>query len=278
MESIGWLEKWQIDDGGRRVFLSLDPEDQTTIRSLGGLKSTVDANKILMGRIQAIRGHVQIPKRHAEDLEETHPSPHRGGIDGCKKYKGEGKGGSLGVPVEEGACQTLCCTAGRHADPTYPTEKVRKFSSQDIENHINGGYYKKAEFAHSINDLQPGGHVLLQGIKTGPNGGESTEECYFHGVFHHWIDWTHASVSSDAMVCHTTVNVSYLIPATEDWVIVPDGSGNVKKEKAVRKTLEEAHLCSWGRCRDKYFNSERRWQMHFDSVHRGKDYCVGIDI
>ena len=82
MESIDWLKKWQIDSGGRRAFLRLSSEQQTQIRSLGGLKSVVVANKVLMGRIKKLRQVQILPiKRHAEDLEETHPSPHRGGID-----------------------------------------------------------------------------------------------------------------------------------------------------------------------------------------------------
>ena len=71
------------------------------------------------------------------------------------------------------------------------------------------------------------------------------------------------------MKSHRSVDTSYLIPATEDWVIAP--GGKVYKEKGVRKMLGEAHLCSWGHCQDKKFNSEWQWQQHFDDVHRGKD-------
>ena len=260
---IGWLDKWQIDSNCRRVFLSLNFEEQRKIRELGGLKSLVYANKILMGRIRAIHGHVknliprslienleetgkkriranhvviQIPNRHAENLKETgkkrirtDPKRHaknleetgkkrvranhglsqipkrhaknleetgkKGDTLECKKYKGEGKGGSLGIPVEERACQLPCSTAGVAPTLTYPTNRVRKYSSQEIEYLIDGGYYSKAEFARSIYDLQPGDNVLWQGVKTGRNGGESTKEFYFHGVFHRWVDWNHASVS-----------------------------------------------------------------------------------
>ena len=113
-----------------------------------------------------------------------------------QKYKGEGKGGSLGMPVEEVVgCRAPCRTAGGYAALTYPTEKTRKYSAEEIEKRINGGYYTKENFARDIYYLQPGDHVLWQGVATGPKGGESTKELVYHGVFHEWIDWHHASVN-----------------------------------------------------------------------------------
>ena len=68
---------------------------------------------------------------------------------------------------------------------------------------------------------------------------------------------------------HRIVDTSYLVPATEDWVVAL--GGRVYREKEVRKMLGEAHLCSWGKCNDKQLNSYWQWQRHFDAVHRGKD-------
>ena len=102
----------------------------------------------------------------------------------------------MGVPVEEVvACRAPCDTAEGHAALTYPTTNTRKYSAEEIEKRIDGGYYTKAKFARDIYYLQPGDHVLWQGVATGPNGGESTKELVYHGVFHEWIDWHHASVS-----------------------------------------------------------------------------------
>ena len=140
-------------------------------------------------------------KRRAENLKET---GEKGDTLRCKQFKGEGKGGSLGVPVEEwkqhsrreSATTKKKKETGTTDKPTYPTENTRKCTSREIEELI-GRYYTKPDFPFvcNIEDMKPGDHVLWQGVPCGPNGGESTKEEFFHGVFHRWEDWTHASIS-----------------------------------------------------------------------------------
>ena len=222
--SIQWLNEWEIDDGCRKLFLRLAVEDQIAIRKLGGLKSKGVANAILMGRIRNHHGYVP-EQTEASSSQRAAPTPLPTGDIGkgrgdigkgstradtasitesyepkLKKWKGEGKSGSLGGALEKDTGYNRTTPAAGSSGPedlTYPSEGVRKYTPEEIENMLNGGYYSKPEepFCKDINTLRKGSHVIWQGICHGKSGGESTREDFFHGIFHSWESSNRAVVS-----------------------------------------------------------------------------------
>ena len=64
-ESQRWLEDWGVDKAAQKVFLTLSPESQRTIREMGGLKNKYEAAAILMGRIHKAYGHVYTKSQDA---------------------------------------------------------------------------------------------------------------------------------------------------------------------------------------------------------------------
>ena len=224
--SLAWLDKFQVDEEARRVFLLLNSEQQEEIRRQGGLGSPDNTSPRLMARIRAKHGFlVKVEAENqdaAEDAAEPPPPPPPAGVkrpkvelkaesqerklqaqhstsshslacpavdqqshigsssshalDRPATFKGSGKG-SLGDPLEEEP--TLC------ASRDYPEPK--KYSEKEIENYLNGGYFKKpsqpfwAGGDHST--IKLGAHVLWRsGEKLGRNGGPSTKIEYFHGM------------------------------------------------------------------------------------------------
>ena len=198
----------------------LNSEQQEEIRRQGGLGSPDNTSARLMARIRAKHGFLVEVKAENQDAAEDAPPPpvvkrhkaelkagrqerklqaqqstsshslacpavdqqsHIGSssshaLDRPATFKGSGKG-SLGDPLEEEP--TLC------ASRDYPEPK--KYSEKEIENYLNGGYFKKpsqpfwAGGDHST--IKLGAHVLWRsGEKLGRKGGPSTKIEYFHGM------------------------------------------------------------------------------------------------
>ena len=97
-----------------------------------------------------------------------------------KQYKGEGKGGSLGVAVDTDKKPEPAprCNAIPQALPA----KTQK----DVQCLFDSGYYKFPETpfwdGRTIWDVDKGTHCLWKNVPKGKRGGESTKVQYFHGL------------------------------------------------------------------------------------------------
>ena len=100
-------------------------------------------------------------------------------------FKGSGKG-SLGDPLEE---EPSTRENSPGDDCAYP--EPRKYSEAQIEEMLNGGYYRPPPVPFWAGEdqmtIKPGATVLWRsGEKLGKNGGPSTKIEYFHGKVDGW--------------------------------------------------------------------------------------------
>ena len=97
-------------------------------------------------------------------------------------FKGEGKGGSLGVPV--GSTSSVVAKAGKNDIPPA----LRANTVEDVEEMFNTGYYiyPQTPFwdGQCLWEVGHGTHCLWKDVPTGKKGGESTKSELFHGECH----------------------------------------------------------------------------------------------
>ena len=192
-----WLDKFEVDIGACRIFLGLKPEQQETIRRMGGLGRSHPAG-VLMRRIRSSFGYVDLPTlRSSRELDQRSRSPAYQTFRtqqlhvGVDHFKGSGKG-SLGDPIplpqplhvfraEQPEAAELVDTRGNTAG--------KKKSLQEIDVWIRDNYKELGNaWEGNLRDLSRGMSVLWKGILKGKSGGESTKYEYFHGKFHGWSD------------------------------------------------------------------------------------------
>ena len=90
-----WLDKFGVDIGACRVFLGLKPEQQETIRRMGGLGRSHPSG-VLIRRIRLLFGYVDLATLMAsDDLDQRSRSPAHGVPSTQMNEEGSGKG-SLG--------------------------------------------------------------------------------------------------------------------------------------------------------------------------------------
>ena len=99
-------------------------------------------------------------------------------------FKGEGRGGSLGIPV--GSNGTDVAAAQEKVIP--PPLKAN--TKETVRAMFENGYFKYTPTpfwtGKSWWNLTHGTHVLWKNVPTGRNGGESTKAEVFHGECHGW--------------------------------------------------------------------------------------------
>ena len=99
-----------------------------------------------------------------------------------KPFKGEGKGGNLGLPIGS----NIVADAGKDVIPPAPVAKTREAVHELFDN----GNFKipPTPFwdGKEIWKVVKGTHCLWKGVGTGKNGGESTKVEVFHGECHGW--------------------------------------------------------------------------------------------
>jgi hypothetical protein len=131
------------------------------------------------------------------------------------QYKGEGKGGSLGVLVgpsrgtpvkamntgrEEVYAKDVVVKKKKTEAPDWTTSIPIALPKYATDGEImkacfdNGNYYKVDFWDGSdIWSLDRGAHVLWKKALVGPRGGPSTKQEFFHGMVHGWrrtsSDW-----------------------------------------------------------------------------------------
>ena len=101
-------------------------------------------------------------------------------------FKGEGKGGSLGLPV--GSNGSVIAEAGKKGIP----RALPANTEQDVQDMFVNGYYSYPATpfwdGECLWDVVHGTHCLWKNVPTGKKGGESTKVEFFHGVCHGWKD------------------------------------------------------------------------------------------
>ena len=100
------------------------------------------------------------------------------------QFKGEGKGGSLGILV--GSKSTVVAVAGNNVIPPAPKANTK----ETVQEMFDTGYFKYPETAFwdgkNIKNVVKGTHFLWKNVPMGKNGGESTKTEVFHGECHGW--------------------------------------------------------------------------------------------
>ena len=214
-----WLDKFDVDIGACRVFLGLKPEQQETIRRMGGLGRSHPSG-VLIRRIRLLFGYVDLATlMSSDDLDQRSRSPafriirtqmnekgsgkanlgrtqlNSGDVSprpqqlplGVEHFKGSGKG-SLGdrIPLPE----PLNVSRAEQPVASRPVDTAsKKMSPQEIDAWISDNYKEvRNAWEGNILDLSTGMSVLWKGIKKGKSGGESTTYEYFNGKFHGWDD------------------------------------------------------------------------------------------
>ena len=103
------------------------------------------------------------------------------------QYKGVGKGGSLGTPVD-----AISQSTDKAEEPNIP-EPLAAYTEEEIRNMFGDGddanyCYPSTPFwdGVSYHHIQRGTHCLWKSVARGKHGGPSTKVEYFHGVVHGW--------------------------------------------------------------------------------------------
>ena len=104
-------------------------------------------------------------------------------------YKGEGKGGSLGVSV--GSSRIVAADAGNaHALEKKIPHAEHPFTAEDVQDMFDTGHYRYPETpfwdGKDIWQVKRGTHCLWRNVLVGPRGGQSTKVELFHGEVQGW--------------------------------------------------------------------------------------------
>ena len=104
-----------------------------------------------------------------------------------KPFKGEGKGGSLGTPVDTPVDVSNVFVWGPKKVIPLPLQAHTK---EDVKEMFDTEYFKFPEtpFWNGKNmwDVRRGTHLLWKNVPKGKKGGESTKHEVFHGECHGW--------------------------------------------------------------------------------------------
>jgi hypothetical protein len=111
------------------------------------------------------------------------------------QYKGEGKGGSLGVTVgSNGIVEADAGDVGDAGDARWIQRGIplapKANTTVDVQAMFDTGYYKYPETpfwdGKDIWKVRKGTHCLWKNVPTGKQGGQSTKTEVFHGECHGW--------------------------------------------------------------------------------------------
>ena len=218
-----WLDKFEVDIGACRVFLGLKPEQQETIRRMGGLGRSHPSG-VLIRRIRLLFGYVDLATlMSSDDLDQRSRSPAFRIFQTQMNEKGSGKGNlgqiqvysgdvtarpqqlPLGVEHFKGSGKGSLGDTIPHPEPLNVSRAEQPVASEPVDNRGNTAgkklspqeidgwirhHYKEVGNAWTGNilELSTGMSVLWKGIKKGKSGGESTTYEYFNGKFHGWDD------------------------------------------------------------------------------------------
>ena len=123
----------------------------------------------------------------------SHWQPDQGAGSPLGQYKGEGKGGSLGVAVaaDSSDAQGMDATSMVGIPPPLPAN-----TQATVQEMFDTGYYhipnKPFWNGDDVWEIKPGTHLLWKNVPTGKNGGPSTKDEVFHGICHGWA--SHAEI------------------------------------------------------------------------------------
>ena len=108
-----------------------------------------------------------------------------------RRYKGEGKGGSLGVSV--GSSRIVAADAGNahcQALEKVIPDAPNAYTEKDVQAMFDTGYFRYPETpfwnGKDIWQVERGTHCLWKNVPAGKRGGESTKVEFFHGEVHGW--------------------------------------------------------------------------------------------
>jgi hypothetical protein len=106
------------------------------------------------------------------------------------QFKGEGKGGSLGLPVgSNGIGSTIKEGADALTGRVIPPAPKAN-TNESVKKMFDDGYYKFPETpfwdGKNMWDVVRGTHVLWKNVPRGKKGHESTKTEVFHGECHGW--------------------------------------------------------------------------------------------
>eukprot|EP00973_Karenia_brevis_P000077 9844-Karenia_brevis.AAC.1 len=99
-----WCNNNNVDDGAKKVFLSLTLEQQDEIRAMGTVRNTFNPSRVLMGRIRKVAGQGFIPEAGRSPVQALIAGP-RQQIVVCVRgeaFRTGGRGAhNTGLPEEE---------------------------------------------------------------------------------------------------------------------------------------------------------------------------------
>ena len=108
-----------------------------------------------------------------------------------RDYKGEGKGGSLGLTVEKEDARTTEMAAAKERRKNIPIAP-NAFTEADVDQIFADGYFSWPETpfwdGKDLCEIDAGSHVLWKDVPMGKNGGRSTKTVFYHGECHGWHD------------------------------------------------------------------------------------------
>ena len=107
------------------------------------------------------------------------------------QYKGEGKGGSLGVSV--GSSRIVAADAGNahcQALEKVIPDAPNAYTKKDVQLMFDNGYFRYPETpfwnGKDIWQVKRGTHCLWKNVPVGKRGGQSTKVEFFHGEVQGW--------------------------------------------------------------------------------------------
>ena len=107
------------------------------------------------------------------------------------QYKGEGKGGSLGVSV--GSSSIVAADAGNahcQALEKWIPDAPNANTDEDVQEMFDTDYFRFPETpfwdGKNIWQVKKGTHCLWKSVPIGKRGGQSTKTEFFHGEVHGW--------------------------------------------------------------------------------------------
>ena len=107
------------------------------------------------------------------------------------QFKGTGKAGSLGLPLESNSTDFedpgMMKKEKENVSPEIPPPQ-KAYTEKDVEAMFELGWFSKPPFwdGGDIWKVRKGTHCLWKGVPTGKRGGESTKTELFHGMCHGW--------------------------------------------------------------------------------------------
>ena len=206
-----WLQKFDVDSRACTVFLALRPDQQETLRRMGGLGKN-RASAVLMKRIRQLFGYVDLATLMAsDDLDKRSRSPElripSTQMEDVQHFKGSGKGslrdaiplpqplhdrtGSLGAAehTQTGVTAAEPAAAVHLSNLIERRRAGKQMSPQEIGAWVRDNYREIANaWQGNVTELCLGMNCLWKGIKKGKSGGESTQYEYFNGIFRGWAE------------------------------------------------------------------------------------------